>query len=235
MQTFVLLSSKLCGEEKALSGSPPISSHLCFRVHAQLDNNLFGSDASLCNHCCFHPLLPCLSCDASTRVCVEHLQNSGRWKLAVHSCYICVYTKYTYMFLHICIYASIYIHIYLHTHSWLRYFPSGWVPCSALLHGSESTGTAVGQECCFRLFTGSSHITTVEINQFIHTWGMVMDPVCREVKCICEMTISRLLPIAHLSSLKGDDNTCNCSSHPFHSGFFFFLMKAKLKSNCTYP
>lgn len=113
MQTFVLLSSKLCSEGNALSGSPPISSHLCFRVHAQLDYNLLGSGASLCNRCCFHPLLPFLSCNASTRVCVEHLQNSARWKVAVHSYYTCVYTNCTYIFMHICKY--IYIRVSTHT------------------------------------------------------------------------------------------------------------------------
>lgn len=61
MQILVLLSAELCREEKALPGSAPISSHLCFRVHAQFDSNVFGRNGSLCNHCGFHPLLPFLS------------------------------------------------------------------------------------------------------------------------------------------------------------------------------
>lgn len=117
MKASILLSSKLCSEEKGLSGSPPVSSHLCFRVQAQFDNNLFGRDASLCNHCCFHPLLPFLSCSASTRVCMEHMQNSARWKLYIYTVHVYIQTTHTCL----CIYASVYIYIciYLYTHKTL--------------------------------------------------------------------------------------------------------------------
>ena len=64
----------------------------------------------------------------------------------------CTFILYMYIY-------KLHIPIYTHTHTWLRYFSSGWVPCSALLHGSESTGTgtAVGQARYFKLFMRSSH------------------------------------------------------------------------------
>lgn len=95
MKASILLSSKLYSEEKGLSGSPPTSLHLCFRVQAQFDNNLFGRDASLCNHCCFPPLVPFLSCSANTCVCMEHLQNSARWKLYIHAVHVYIQTTHT--------------------------------------------------------------------------------------------------------------------------------------------
>lgn len=115
MKASILLSSKLYSEEKGLSGSPPTSLHLCFRVQAQFDNNLFGRDASLCNHCCFPPLLPFLSCSANTCVCMEHLQNSARWKLYIHAVHVYIQT-YIYMFMHICKCICIYIYAYICTH-----------------------------------------------------------------------------------------------------------------------
>lgn len=193
MQTFILLSSKLCSDEKGLSGSPPISSHLCFRVHAQFDNNLFGSDASLCNRCHFHPLLPFLSCNASTRVHVEHLQNSARWKLYIHTIHVYIQTTHTYT--------------HTHTLDWgishLDEFP-------ALLYCMAVKALALAlrwdrhttKDC----LQDPTTTTTAEINQFIYGWGMVTYPVHRGVRCLCEMTISRLLLVAHLSFLKADDN-----------------------------
>lgn len=110
MKASILLSSKLYSEEKGLSGSPPTSLHLCFRVQAQFDNNLFGRDASLCNRC-FPPLVPFLSCSANTCVCMEHLQNSARWKLYIHAVHVYIQTTHTCL----CIYASVYVCIYLYT------------------------------------------------------------------------------------------------------------------------
>lgn len=89
VQVFVLLSSELCREEKALPGSPPISSHLCFRVRAQFDENVFWQECQLMQSLWLPPtaalpLLRCFLCGAP---------GEGRQVGAERSCCpVCVHT-----------------------------------------------------------------------------------------------------------------------------------------------
>lgn len=163
MQILVLLSAELCSAEKALPGSPPISSHLCFRVPAQFDGNVFGRNASLCNRCGFHPLLPFLSVMFAWSPCGTQPDGSCAFLLATDC-----------------------------THTGVRcVLPE----CTALkaLH------------CCCR---------GCETQPLSQLWKYNR-AVEGGVNSVCEMTISRLLPAAHLSSLQADDNLCNCSLCPF--------------------
>lgn len=93
-----------CHQNAAVEKRPCLGHHpspqLCFRVCAQFDDNLPGSDASLCNRCHIHPLLPFLT-SACTRVC------GSTWRIHPDkTCmFVCVHIQSRHT--HTCKYASV--------------------------------------------------------------------------------------------------------------------------------